>query len=65
VPTVDALQIGANRNNSLPASVFLNGHLRSIAYFNSRLPNAQLQALTAPPLITSLSLDFINGVYEG
>ena len=38
---------------------------RQIAYFNTRLPNAQLEALTAPPLITSLSLDFLNGVYEG
>jgi hypothetical protein len=49
----------------LTGAGFLNGHIRQIAYFNSRLPNAQLQALTAPPLITSLSLDFINGVYEG
>jgi hypothetical protein len=43
----------------------LNGHLRSIAYFNNRLSNAQLQALTELPLITSLSLDFINNLYEG
>ena len=46
-------------------AAFLNGHIRQIAYFNTRLPNAQLEALTAPPLITSLSLDFLNGVYEG
>jgi hypothetical protein len=26
----------------------LNGHLRRITYYNTRLPNAQLQALTAP-----------------
>ena len=28
-------------------SLVLNGHIRSIAYYNTRLPNAQLQALTA------------------
>jgi hypothetical protein len=60
VPTVSQLSIGTS-----PGLSALNGHIRQIAYFNSRLPNAQLQALTAPPLITSLSLDFINGVYEG
>jgi hypothetical protein len=60
VATADRLSLGHWNNTG-----FLNGHIRQIAYFNSRLPNAQLQALTAPPLITSLSLDFINGVYEG
>lgn len=58
---VDRLHMGY----SAGGGNFINGHIRQIAYFNSRLPNAQLQALTAPPLITSLSLDFINGVYEG
>jgi hypothetical protein len=43
---------------------FLNGHIRQIAYYNTRLANAQLQALTAPPLVTTLSLDFINGIYD-
>jgi hypothetical protein len=42
----------------------LNGHIRQIAYYNTRLPNAQLQALTAPQMITTLSLDFINGIYD-
>jgi hypothetical protein len=60
MPTVDRLSIGSNSGAG-----FMSGHIRQIAYFNTRLPNAQLQALTAPPLITSLSLDFINGVYEG
>jgi hypothetical protein len=62
LPTVDRAVIGGLEGNTANR---LNGHIRQIAYFNSRLPNAQLQALTAPPLITSLSLDFINGVYEG
>jgi hypothetical protein len=61
LPSPTALGIGSNAANAL----FLSGHLRSIAYFNNRLSNAQLQALTELPLITSLSLDFINGVYEG
>jgi hypothetical protein len=47
VPTVDNLQIGAIRNNSLAALLPLNGHIRQIAYYNTRLPNATLQALTA------------------
>ena len=60
MPTVDRLSIGSNNGAGL-----ISGHIRQIAYFNTRLPNAQLEALTAPPLITSLSLDFLNGVYEG
>ena len=42
VPTVNRLDIG-NRISTL----FNNGHIRSIQYYNTRLPNAQLQALTA------------------
>lgn len=64
VPTVDALQIGAIRNTAPPATVFLNGHIRTIAYYNTRLPNAQLQTLTAPSLATTLSLDFTTGSYN-
>lgn len=41
-PTVNRLEIGANLTSS-----FLNGHIRQIAYYNTRLPNATLQALTA------------------
>jgi hypothetical protein len=46
------------------AATYINGHIRQIAYFNTRLADAQLQALTAPPLITTLSLDFTNGIYD-
>jgi hypothetical protein len=42
---------------------FLNGHIRQIAYFNTRLPNAQLQALTAPPLTSPLFMNFTTGSY--
>jgi hypothetical protein len=42
---------------------FLNGHIRQIAYYNTRLPNAQLQALTAPTLALPLSLDFTTASY--
>ena len=41
-----------------------SGHIRQIAYFNTRLPNAQLQTLTAPSLATTLSLDFTTGSYN-
>jgi hypothetical protein len=46
------------------ASNPINGHIRSIAYYNTRLSDAQIQQLSAPPLVTTLSLDFINGVYN-
>ena len=59
IPTVDRLGIGSRL-----ASLIWNGHIRQIAYYNTRLPNAQLQALTAPSMVTTLSLDFINGVYD-
>ena len=39
--TVDRLWIG-----SAVSSSFLNGHMRSVTYYNTRLPNATLQALT-------------------
>jgi hypothetical protein len=42
IPTVNQLQIG----NS-PAGNRLNGHVRTIAYYNTRLSDATLQALTA------------------
>jgi hypothetical protein len=47
----------------LTGAGFLNGHIRQIAYFNSRLPNAQLQALTAPPLTSPLFMNFTSGSY--
>jgi hypothetical protein len=42
---------------------FLNGHIRSLAYYNTRLPNTQLQTLTAPSLASPLALDFISPTY--
>ena len=59
VPVVDRLGIGSLNNANQ-----LNGHVRTIAYFNTRLPNAQLQTLTAPSLATTLSLDFTTGSYN-
>jgi len=41
-PTVNRLEIGANLTSS-----FLNGHIRQIAYYNTRLPNDTLVSLTA------------------
>jgi hypothetical protein len=61
IPTVDRAVIGGLEANTANR---LNGHIRSIAYYNTRLTNTQLQQLTAPPLVTTLSLDFINGVYN-
>jgi len=55
------VQLGIGNRLSGP---YMNGHIRTIAYYNTRLSNAQLQQLTAPSLVTTLSLDFINGVYN-
>jgi hypothetical protein len=41
LPTVLQMRLGANEN-----TVYLNGHIRQIAYYNTRLLNAQLQTLT-------------------
>ena len=57
---ITVLRIGAFATNP----TFLNGHIRTIAYYNTRLPNAQLQTLTAPSLATTLSLDFTTGSYN-
>jgi hypothetical protein len=43
VPTINQLVIG----NRAGGNAFLNGHIRRIAYYPTRLSNAQLQALTA------------------
>jgi hypothetical protein len=40
LPTVNRLEIGANLT-----STFLNGHIRAISYYNTRLLNSQLQTL--------------------
>jgi hypothetical protein len=63
LPTLDIFQIGAIRNSTSPANTFLNGHIRAIAYYNTRLPNTQLQTLTAPSLVSPLALDFISPTY--
>jgi len=43
VPSLSSLRIGARNNNTFT----FNGHIRRIAYFDRRLPNATLQAITA------------------
>jgi hypothetical protein len=42
VPTVDQLGVGG----FTPTAAYLNGHIRQIAYYNTRLPNAVLQGVT-------------------
>jgi hypothetical protein len=59
VPTVDTLGIGISSLGLTP----INGHIRAIAYYNTRLPNTQLQTLTAPSLASPLALDFISPTY--
>ena len=64
-PSYTNMQIGGTDNSifGAAATTLLNGHIRQIAYYNTRLPNAQLQTLTAPSLATTLSLSFINQSY--
>jgi hypothetical protein len=40
-----------------------NGWIAQLAYYNTRLPNTQLQTLTAPSLASPLALDFISPTY--
>jgi hypothetical protein len=47
VPTVDTFTIGNIRNSTGAPTTPLNGHIRQIAYYNTRLSDATLQALTA------------------
>jgi hypothetical protein len=44
VPTVTSFLIGFTQ---VASNLELNGHIRQIAYYNTRLPDATLQALTA------------------
>ena len=60
LPTVDRIYIGIRRDG---LAEFLNGHIRQIAYYNTRLPNAQLQTLTAPSLATTLTMSFTDQAY--
>jgi hypothetical protein len=43
LPTVDRAYLGSRNSTSF----WLNGHLRRLSYYNTRLPNTALQALTA------------------
>jgi len=60
VPTVTQLTLGNGAGGA-----FINGHLRTFTFYPSRLTNVQMQELAAPPLVASLSLDFVNGSYQG
>ncbi len=60
IPTTNRLYIGSDVNG---AGQHVNGHIRAIAYYNTRLPNTQLQTLTAPSLASPLALDFISPTY--
>jgi hypothetical protein len=60
--TIPALT-GVNFGKGFDTSQYLNGHVRQIVYFNTRLPNAQLEALTAPSLALPLDLNFVTPSY--
>jgi hypothetical protein len=52
VPAVNRLYIGSSWSGN---SNFLNGHIRSFKYYNTRLSNGQLQSLTALPAVPRLA----------
>ena len=58
LPTINQLALGGATGATQGA-----WRIRQIAYYNTRLPNAQLQTLTAPSLATTLSLSFTNQAY--
>jgi hypothetical protein len=58
-----ATQLTIGYATSGAGSEIYNGHIRAIAYYNTRLPNTQLQTLTAPSLASPLALDFISPTY--
>ncbi len=44
---VGALQMNIGRSVNAVASTYIDGHIKSVSYYNTRLLDAQLQALTA------------------
>jgi hypothetical protein len=59
IPTdMSRFEIGNNG-----AGLYINGHVAQIAYYNTRLPNAQLVSLTAPSLATTLTMSFTDQAY--
>ena len=46
MPTPTSLSIGSLASGWNGAGAYINGHIRQIAYYNTRLPNATLQVLT-------------------
>jgi hypothetical protein len=72
--TINARTVLTDTSGTLPAptelrigrdaqDLYINNHIRAIAYYNTRLPNTQLQTLTAPSLASPLALDFISPTY--
>jgi hypothetical protein len=59
IPAANQLGVGS----FVPSGSYLNGHIRQIAYFNTRLPNAQLETLSSPSLVPTLALDFTASSY--
>jgi len=47
IPTVTSFSIGSLNSSWSAAGNYLNGHIRRIAYYPTRLPDTTLQALTA------------------
>jgi hypothetical protein len=58
VPTVTQINFGVWFGS---AGTFLNGHIASIAYYNTRLPNDTLQSLTLPVIADYYFLVDANG----
>lgn len=71
VPTVSQITLGSNHDGTTATGNALNGHLRRIMYWPTRLTNAQMQAITLGqnlPAGMTMELDLIGGAnafYEG
>lgn len=60
ISTIDATSLEIGHIDGV-GSDYMNGHIRYLTYYPSRLTNSQLQSLTYySPLIPTLTLNFIN-----
>lgn len=64
VPTANRIALGSNHDGAVASGNALNGHLRRVIYWPTRLTNSQMQQLTLGQLVPagmSMDLDLLGG----